>query len=260
MRRFKPGDVIHVPVNDPDMDTSDKLDTVDFSAKTYGGKPVTLTAVETGPHTGLFVGRVFPVEGEPKRESEVRVTEDDEVSVSYLDRENTEPGVPWMRTASVEQVWWKEPEIRVYDVTSRQLSEQELQAIAEDTDDEQSLTEEIVPIRATLTGVRPDKPNLEEQAQQTIGVPLMVEILFPYIAQSAASRAEIYVQTKHGREAHDRDVKPTDFDITVPGTIKLSTGPSSASPGQPPRGYDKIVMLPGPPLPTNTGSTTCRSP
>ncbi|MCH7725044.1 MAG: tetratricopeptide repeat protein, partial [Planctomycetes bacterium] len=242
MRRFKPGDVIHVQVNDPDMDTSDKLDTVDFSAKTYGGKPVTLTAVETGPHTGLFIGRVFPVEREPKRESEVRVTEDDEVSVSYLDRENTDPGVPWLRTASVEQVWWKEPEIRVYEVTSRQLNEQELQTLAENTNDEESLTEEIVPIRATLTGVRPETPNLEEPAQQTIGVPLMVELLFPYIAQSAASRAEIYVQTKHGRKAHDRDVKPTDFDITVPGTIKLSAGPSSASPGQPPRGYDKIVM------------------
>ncbi|MGB2824543.1 MAG: hypothetical protein WBF17_26445, partial [Phycisphaerae bacterium] len=114
MRRFDPGDKINVFIQDPDCDVSEKLDTVKFTARTGDGKPVELTALETEEHSGVFLGAVFPIRGTPERKSELTVKEGDDVILTYLDRENTDPGIPWNRTFAVEQVWFEPPEVRLY--------------------------------------------------------------------------------------------------------------------------------------------------
>jgi len=107
MRRFKPGDKISVFINDPDCDVSDKQDVVKFTARTSQGKPVELPALETEPHSGVFVGGLFPVATDPKRKSEIKVAEGDDIIISYLDAENTDPGIPWPRTTTAEQTWYE---------------------------------------------------------------------------------------------------------------------------------------------------------
>ena len=130
MRRFAPGDTVKVFIGDPDMDASPEPDRVGFTVRAGRGKPVKLEALETDGHSGIFIGTVFPVAGEPARDSEIKVAAGDDLTVAYLDRDNTDPGIPWERTSLVEQSGSDEPQLRVYDVASRPLDEKEKAAIA----------------------------------------------------------------------------------------------------------------------------------
>ena len=246
MRRFKAGDVIHVIINDPDLDTTAEPDTVAFTARLYDGEPITLQALETDAHSGVFVGKVFPVESAPQRPGELMVGGNAEVVLEYIDAENTNPGVSWPRTARVEQAWYTPPQLRVYGLTSRPLDEQELaaQLDAEAADAEAGLAAETVPVRRTLTAVRPELPNpAGEPATAVIGGPLLVEVLFPFVAQSPESSIEVYAQAQSARGAAGV-AGDAPFDINVPGTIRLTTRPSSAGkPGNLPAGYRDLLVV-----------------
>ena len=123
MRRFAPGDTVYVFINDPDLDTSAKLDTAAFRVETYGGEAATYEAVETAPHSGTFVGKVWPVTGEPTKEGEVTISEGDQITLTYRDAENTDPGVPFDRISRIEQVRYRPPQVRVFDITSQPLAD-----------------------------------------------------------------------------------------------------------------------------------------
>jgi TolA-binding protein len=269
MRRFEPGDKVNVFIRDPDADVSDKLDTVTFDARTSEGKPVKLTALETAEHSGVFLGSVFPVKGDPNRPSELKVVEGDDIILIYLDRENTNPGIAWERTASVEQAWYETPEVRVYDVTSLALEEADKlagrggaagspargkgagkapakspggkaaprKAVAE----VEASLEEDVPARRALMVVRPEKAAQDKPSNVVIGGPLLVEVLFPSITKSPQSACSIYVQTSSGRKKSAKPVKEP-FDIEVPGTLKLTRAPGDAPAGAPPAGYREVVV------------------
>jgi len=246
MRRFKAGDVIHVVITDPDLDVSAEPDTVGFTAQRYGGEPVDLEALETEAHSGVFVGKVFPVETEPRRPGELRVSGNAEIALSYVDAQNTDPGVSWPRTARVEQAWYSPPQLRVYGLSSRPLDEQELSAQldAEAADAEAGLAAEAVPVRRSLTAVRPQMPTSGgEPTRVVLGGPMLVEVLFPYVAQSPESRLEVYAQAQSARDAAGVAADGP-FDIDVPGTIRLSTAPSGpATPRPLPAGYRDLLVV-----------------
>lgn len=264
MRRFEAGDKINVFVYDPDRDVSDKLDTVTFTAMASDGKPIKLNALETEEHSGIFLGNVFPVAGKPKRESELTVKEGDDVILTYSDRENIDPGIPWNRTFPVEQVWFEPPEVRVYGVTSLTLEEADKlagrkarapsrsgagrrgrAAAAAPGAPGEAGTIENVPVRRTLLAVRPIAPEPKKPAQVVIGGPLLVEVLFPAITKSPESDCTIYVQTSSGRKKHGKkSAEP--FDVTVPGTIKLTQTPGDAGSVEPPPGYRDVVVRANP--------------
>ena len=88
--------------------------------------------METEAHSGIFIGKVFPVSGTPQRPSEVQVGPSDDLILSYLDKENTDPGIPWNRVYAVEQTSDAVPELRIYDVTSRPLTEEEMKERVEE--------------------------------------------------------------------------------------------------------------------------------
>ena len=62
VRRFDLDDEegILIFLRDNDLDTSDEEDKWTVDIKTSEGKS-TLTAIETGPHTGIFRAKLFPV-------------------------------------------------------------------------------------------------------------------------------------------------------------------------------------------------------
>jgi len=241
MRRFKVGDTIDVTISDPDMDVSDELDTVAFSIRTTESEPVELKAMESGEHTGRFTCRVFPIEEEPQRDTELKIVEGDEIYMTYMDTENTAPGIPWPRNASVEQVWYQEPELRVYSVTSQPLpvveGEEPLVKII-------GAAEEHVTVTRTMIAQRPrSAEDPGESIPLVIGGPFIVELLWPTIAQSTASKTELYVQTSSGRRLHTAETEK-EFDITVPGTLKLTS--HLGTPGgsvQTPLGYRDCRVL-----------------
>jgi len=240
MRRFTVGDRINVFINDPDRDHSAEKDSVDFTAKTYDGNPIRLQAVETQPHSGVFLGVVFPVEGQPTRNSELTVGPNEDVVLTYIDEENTDPGIRWPRTSVVEQAWQMEPELRVYDVKSQPLSEQQ-QAQAERRQEEQSERFlEFVPIRKTLVAQRPERADVS-QAVIHVNGPLIAELTYPTIALAPDSVARIYAQTGKARELVGK--QPGDpFDLNVPGTVKLVTTPRDVDRIEAPQGYADVIV------------------
>ena len=119
MRRFKPGDTINVFINDADGDVTDQPDKLKFWTQVAGGARVELEALETEAHSGVFLGKVFPIAGAPQRPAEVTVGKNDDVTIGYFDQENTDPGIPWERTTIVEQTAEVTPRLTAYDIVSR---------------------------------------------------------------------------------------------------------------------------------------------
>lgn len=121
--RFVPGDTILVGVTDRDLDVSDEADKVDVVVQTADGEKRTLTLLEQdgnlsgmggelikhhddveGIHSGFFLG-LLPTRTPDQTNAAVRAaypcSPDEVLKVSYIDRENTRPGVPYVRTATV---------------------------------------------------------------------------------------------------------------------------------------------------------------
>ena len=128
-------------------------------------------------------------------------------------------------------------------MTSRELKETEQEEFAIAAAEVRSLAEEVIPTRRTLRAIRPEKPNREQMATHVIGVSILCEVLHPYVCQSPASTVEFFAQTKHGRELYNKELKPGEFDIKVPGTIRLEVRPTSGGGGGAPAGYDGMMVV-----------------
>lgn len=244
MRRFKPGDTIAFRIFDPDGDVSEKPDTVGFTVQTAMGKPRQMTALETAEHSGVFIGRLFPVQSEPAKPAQIRVRPGDQIQLGYLDRENTDPGIPFERSVTIEQTRYVQPEVRVYAVDSQPLRDEQIQAgreklavAAEET------SEELVLPRRTMTVVWPAEARIQ-QTQILLGGPLLVEVLHPAVAQSVESTVELFAQTSRGRAMHVENGNELDgaFDLNVPGTIRLRARPGGARTPTPAPGYDDVLL------------------
>lgn len=245
MRRFEPGDKVNVFINDPDMDVSDKLDTVPFTVRTSEGRPTEHRALETAEHSGIFLGSVFPVEAAPRRDSEIRIVKGDDIILTYVDAENTDPGIPWNRTQIVEQVWFEPPELRAYDIESMPLAAEEKEEVQAQQQEAAGEFEEYVPVTRTIVATWPELPRPDEPAEGMIGLPLLVEVLFPAIAKSPESSTEIFVQTSSGRKAMGL-AEEAEFNVNVPGTIRLTGRPSNAGSLTPPPGYKSVLVRSNP--------------
>ena len=225
LRRFKPGDTINVFINDADGDVSDAPDKLKFWAQAGDGKRLELEALETDAHSGVFLGKVFPVTGAPQRPAELTVGKDDDVTVGYLDQENTDPGIPWERQFVVEQTAETQPVLRVYDVASRLLTADELKAGARAA--EAKHIEEFIPVTRTIT------INWSNTTPAVlIGAPVLVDLVYPTIAQSFQSEAALAVQAG----------PPQEFDPKQPGTIIVRRPVGDAGTIQPPPGYRAVTV------------------
>lgn len=249
--RFEPGDTIDVTVRDPDGDISEKEDIVEFTVQTFGKEPIKLQAQETGEHSGAFAGRIFPINESPKRKSEVRVVDGDDLVLAYMDKENTEPGVPWIRSVVVDQVWYQDPEVRIYEVQSHELGaegatttgarRQPQRAAALRRGDD--TPEETIKAMFELVATRPEEAVQEGPIEAVVGGPVILELQWPTIARSSVSKASIYVQTSAGRKAYGQEIPEGSYDLGVPGTIKLTTGIGDSGAMQVPLGYSGVTVV-----------------
>jgi outer membrane protein assembly factor BamD (BamD/ComL family) len=228
LRRFKPGDPINVFVWDPDMDVTGESDTLKLMARAGDGTPVELTAAETEKHSGIFLAKIFPTSGKPERAGELQVSEGQEVIVSYMDKENTNPGIAWMREFNVEQAQAIPAQMRVFEVATKALPKDKQpgpQPLS--TNDGRPSSEMILPTRM-ITATRPVAPGKPDVAAKApIDGPLIVEVMAPGIAASAQSKAVLYAQTESGRKRMTGESSGAAFDINVPGTIKREATPGS---------------------------------
>lgn len=113
--RVKKGDNIVVLVNDYDRDVTPARDTIKVLITTLGGEKLEMTAQESGNagdaagkganHSGRFtlVLRLGDVTGGDEATGyTLKVNPDDEITVEYLDSENSLPGIPIERTGTIK--------------------------------------------------------------------------------------------------------------------------------------------------------------
>ena len=120
--RFVPGDSIVVSVSDSDLDASDEADTIEAKIVARSGKSVVLKLVEQessqnadGVHTGKFLGllKTAPAGGGGGKDT-IETVDNDVLTLEHLDRENTNPGVPVVRTASISATRRTKPVVTLF--------------------------------------------------------------------------------------------------------------------------------------------------
>ncbi|MGB1128885.1 MAG: tetratricopeptide repeat protein, partial [Haloferula sp.] len=246
IRRFRFDDAIGIIIDDADLDSSPKKDTIEFTVTTSGGETATLTAVETEEHSGRFMGRVFPVEGEPSRSSEIKMTPGATLTAVYRDMENLEPGIPADRTATISHAQYAVPQLSAYAVGGEALPP----VVSEKKEDDKKADskrrpgpEVIYPRHSLSYEHLAELPA--EPMDAVIGAPLRFDVVVPHLALAGSSEIRAYVQTEAARQA--AKVTGSKFDVRVPGTLKL-TGLLSKPSIEAPQGY---VINGAPTSPTN---------
>ncbi len=121
-------------IADADMDTSPDRDQVEFTVAAVGenSDPESdpdpqsahlrrIIALETEPHSGVFLGRVFPVSTTPTRDSEIQVAQGGTLTATYRDTENLDPGIPTDRRVTIEHARYRAPSLAVYNITTEKI-------------------------------------------------------------------------------------------------------------------------------------------
>jgi len=102
VRRVNPGSRVIVRVTDYDADVSDQRDKVQFTLKASDGTAQTLEATETEPFSGVFTKEIDIWSAE--RPAGIKIGPGVALEAAYQDSQNTDPGAPISRTASIEAV------------------------------------------------------------------------------------------------------------------------------------------------------------
>ena len=133
--RFQPGDSLVMAVSDPDCDTTDEADKINVKITNRSGETFDRQLVEYRPrwasggddtygmHSGIFMGvlKTCP-EGDTNATAKaMRVKSDDLLTLTYEDRENTDPGVPCTRTVRIFAARPSEPRLTLFDVRKSQV-------------------------------------------------------------------------------------------------------------------------------------------
>lgn len=241
IRRFKMNDRVAIVITDPDMDQGPERDRLAFKVNSSDGEPVAFEALETEPHSGVFIGRVFPVSTRPERASEIRVPEGGTLTATYRDMENLDPGIPTDRSVTIEHALYKTPSLAVYDLTSKPLPPAtESMDDGKNADDENG--PEIVKPRRSLHYAYMDPSAGKAQTPRAvIGASLRFDVLACHLAFAKSSSIAAYVQTDSARKAYRASAgsaATAPFDIRVPGTLKLTAQPNATANTIVPVGYE----------------------
>ena len=276
MRRFRPGHVVNVFIQDPDADTSAERDIVPFKVRTSSGTEMELKALESpapgsdgqANHTGCFLGRVFPVEGAPQREGEVQLLPGDGLTITYLDRENMDKGIPWERSTFIEQAGQGSPVVRVLDAESAYLPEEKRIEQISGMDEEDAeglrwarggsemdaaLQGEFVPVRRTILVSGRESAADDKTAAAPVLGSASFEVTWPAITLSARSSVRFFAQSYSSRRLAGV-TDPNVFDPEMPGTVPFAAGPGSDVASSPPPGYERVNWRPAKPVNPSKGA------
>jgi len=253
-RRCRADDQLMIIVTDYDEDLTDKRDTIPVQVQTSGGERLTLKALETWvndtsgerhPHSGVFLA-VLRIGGKTEKDT-IKVRPGEAVTAGYLDRENTEPGVPIERSYSIEEAGRSTPQLLVYRTTVK---------LAEDTSEEAKARLRRMRMRGTRTegmviykeeiiarhpdfqleleeGKEPVPPKKEEKAPPpqkpstklrpgaeeiavSVNAPLLFELTYPRVALNAGSVFHVAaVAESELKAAKKAKRKPTELKVPL---------------------------------------------
>ncbi len=222
--RCQPGDQLSILVTDFDEDMTAKADIVTVNVKTSAGEQISLKAVEIPDphsigrevHTGRFMAVLRTGDTTDELRGMIRVREGDQVVVSYLDRENLNPGIPYERRYSIQASGPTETRIRVHPVTVRMVDDTSEEARNRLTVMRRRgvNTEGLRVLRSQFTAWDLDQRTTDARHQESIpvvpegtdirtsaGAPLVFEVVAPSAALHQASTFEAVVVSGSELEA-----------------------------------------------------------
>ncbi|MBR1920716.1 MAG: outer membrane protein assembly factor BamD, partial [Kiritimatiellae bacterium] len=133
--RFVPGDSLVVAVRDADLDTTDEADVAEAVVKARSGGSVTLKLLEQssnanaeGVHGGSFMGLLKTAPRGAGAAGVLEAADNDELTLEYLDRENTNPGVPVLRTAQISATRRTKPVVTLFRAVAERVVDESPQA------------------------------------------------------------------------------------------------------------------------------------
>jgi len=239
IRRFRFDDAVAIVINDPDMDGSPRRDAVEFQITTSSGGEATVKALETEEHSGRFIGKIFPVEGEPSRASEIKMVKGGTLTAAYRDQENLSPGIPTDRKVTISHANYEIPSLAAYNLARKKLppAEPHEELVNQPKTRKGSrLAPEIVPERRTLDYSYLGEEKLSDtDLQGVVGASLRFDVVVPHLALAESSEIRAYIQTDAARKAAKVDSQSA-FKVSVPGTMKL-TGALKRTEVASPSGY-----------------------
>ena len=202
-KRTRVGDQLLVVVSDFDADTTDERDTVDVNVTTSAGEKLTLQCLETQAnyneewhkHAGVFVGILRM--GKESGKDTIKVADGDKINVTYLDKENTIPGVPVDREYSIFEAGISKPDITVYrtDITQVEDTSDEAKAKARRLMSKSRRTDVKI-FKDLVVASHPDyresaqpatQPSAGEQIAVSVSAPLLFEVSYPKMALNSGS-------------------------------------------------------------------------
>lgn len=218
-KRIRKGDQLMAIVTDYDEDLTDERDKVKVHVSTTSGEKLVMDLLETGfydkhKHTGRFL-QILKF-GDKTGGNTIKINPDDTVTVSYLDKENTKPGIPFERKYILDIEERDNPELTVYKTDVKMVEDNSVNALAKirnmrvkgDTRKDIKILKEQILVSA------PDEKG--EGKIQTVNVkaPLILEVNYPKMALHSRSKitlnlvadSELAAAKKEGRE-------PTVFEV-----------------------------------------------
>lgn len=252
--RFATGDSVLLRVEDPDMDMTPQPDKVEVTLESKAGGKRRFVATETSEASGVFQVRVTPVSGTPTNELQIAVQQGDTLTATYRDQENTEPGIPVDRYATIRHARYTPPALTLAHSAVTAIAPKHLprpvplvegfnptfwsdEAIARLSPAAQkALTAgkgSVQPRWGLVRELRPVNAPPTNGFESVSGRLLCGEVEAPFLALRAGSMVEVYVQTEAGRALAAKTAPPAAgatngaalpspaFDLRVPGTLRL---------------------------------------
>ncbi|HCE42152.1 MAG TPA: hypothetical protein DET40_01220 [Lentisphaeria bacterium] len=214
-KRCRRGDSLMLIVTDYDGDITKERDTLPVKVTTSGGEKLELKALETwtqnpsdlrSNHAGVFMAIIRI--GDVTKDDQIKVNPGDQLAVSYLDTENTEPGVPVERIYSVNEAGASRPEFVVYKTNLKQVLDTSEEARAKlqrmrTRNPEKSLVYKDITLathpdyetKDAAPAAPPAAPGAAEKPAQpatgetivAVNAPLLFELNYPRMALNAGS-------------------------------------------------------------------------
>jgi len=207
-RRCRKGDQLMIIVTDYDHDLTDERDKMPVQVSTTGGEKLALEALETWVndaqgerhgHSGIFLAVLRM--GDKTEKDTIKVAAGDSITVTYLDKENTDPGVPMERTYAVSEAGESTPTTLVYRTTVDMVEDTGEQAEARirqmrmrgrDTTDMVIMRAQIVAthrdyVPEAKEGEAPPPKPKAGGVVSSVNAPLLFEVAYPKMALNSGS-------------------------------------------------------------------------
>ncbi len=237
-KRCRAGDSLLILVEDYDVDVSDERDTLDVFVSTSGGEKIMLKALETSPsardnttataddahaHAGVFMTIVRF--GDTTMNDTIKIGDGEEVTVSYFDRENTDPGIPFSRSYTLIEAGRDQPEILVYRTSVSLVEDTSPTARAKAKRIAGKASDETVIMKSQIVARHPkfQQKDRATPSAKTISVtplaPVLFEVRYPQMALHAGSRFAITAVAESEKIAAEKEGREPSV-LTIPMSVE----------------------------------------